>query len=552
MPDAFELRFPLTSGGEFQHTLLAGQILFLLGANGTGKSSLVARLNSVNHAHARRISAHRQTWFHSNALDMTATAREGMENNIRSQDAQEHSRHIQQYATERTSLAIFDLIDVDNMLARKIAELFRKKELLEAEKVAEIPAPLAIINQLMRSSNLPIEIEIEKQQKVVAKKNGGLPYSIAELSDGERNAFLIAADVLTAKPGTLLLIDEPERHLHRSIISPLLTLLFQQRSDCAFVVSTHELMLPIDSPTAATLLVRGCEYQGSRAQSWKVDLLPSTALIEEGLKLDILGGRQRMIFVEGTTQSLDAPIYSLLFPQISILPKSSCRDVQNAVRGLHESEDMHWVKAWGIIDNDRRSPEEIAKLREVGVFALRHYSVEALYYHPVIIGKISVRAAALTGKNADEMLSAAMASAIAETARQRDHFVADAVERQIRRVVFENMPTKADIRAGAPVNIELNLPAIKAFEEADFDRFISSSDLESILERYPLRECGALGKIAFSLGMRNRADYESAVRVLLTEDNEAIEFLRGLFGDLVSELELPSVVSPEQEAVAAE
>ena len=80
----------------------------------------------------------------------------------------------------------------------------------------------------MRLSNIPIEIAVEEGQKVVARKNGGAPYSIAELSDGERNAFLIAADVLTAKPGTLLLIDEPERHLHRSIISPLLQSPFRQ------------------------------------------------------------------------------------------------------------------------------------------------------------------------------------------------------------------------------------------------------------------------------------------------------------------------------------
>ena len=103
---------------------------------------------------------------------------------------------------------------------------------------------------------------MEEGQKIVARKNGGNGYSVAELSDGERNAFLIAADVLTAKPGTLILIDEPERHLHRSIISPLLKLLFDRRNDCAFIVSTHELMLPLDTPKASTLLMRSCEYQG--------------------------------------------------------------------------------------------------------------------------------------------------------------------------------------------------------------------------------------------------------------------------------------------------
>ena len=66
-------------------------------------------------------------------------------------------------------------------------------------------------------------------------KNGSPPYSIAELSDGERNSLLIAASILTMKSESLVLIDEPERHLHRSIISPLLQHLFSSRSDCAFI-----------------------------------------------------------------------------------------------------------------------------------------------------------------------------------------------------------------------------------------------------------------------------------------------------------------------------
>lgn len=240
----------------------------------------------------------------------------------------------------------------------------------------------------MRASNIPIEINIGEHQKVFATKNNGAPYNVAELSDGERNAFLIAADVLTAKPGTLIIIDEPDRHLHRSIVSPLLTLLFQRRRDCAFVISTHELMMPVDNPTAATLLIRSCEYAGSVAKSWVADLLPADSPFDETMKVDILGGRQKMIFIEGKAQSLDAPLYSLLFPQTSIMPKSSCRDVGYAVRGLRDAETNHWLKAWGIVDNDRRGEEKIKKLREFGIFALPHFSVEALYYHPEIIRRV--------------------------------------------------------------------------------------------------------------------------------------------------------------------
>ena len=75
------------------------------------------------------------------------------------------------------------------------------------------------------------------------------------MSDGERSAALIAATVLTVKPETVLLIDEPELHLHRAIIEPFLLALFKQRTDCAFVVSTHEIALPMAHPDARVLMV---------------------------------------------------------------------------------------------------------------------------------------------------------------------------------------------------------------------------------------------------------------------------------------------------------
>jgi predicted ATPase len=92
----------------------------------------------------------------------------------------------------------------------------------------------------------------------MARKNDGTEFSAAQLSDGERKALQIAGSVLTAPPGTLFLIDEPERHLHRSIISPLLIQLFERRRDCGFIISTHDHDLPLDAFEARTLLLRSC------------------------------------------------------------------------------------------------------------------------------------------------------------------------------------------------------------------------------------------------------------------------------------------------------
>jgi len=213
-------------------------------------------------------------------------------------------------------------------------------------------------NELLELSGLPITVSIRENERILARKPGSDEYSIAELSDGERNALLIAAAVLTAKPNTLILIDEPERHLHRSIISPLLTHLFARRRDCAFIVSTHEVLLPIDHPDSMTLLVRSCSYQGKNASGWEIDIVTGENAIPEDIKLDIYGARRRLLFVEGTEESLDKPLYGLLFPQITVVPKGNCREVERSTIGVRAAADLNWVHAYGLVDSDGRGHED--------------------------------------------------------------------------------------------------------------------------------------------------------------------------------------------------
>jgi len=263
--------------------------------------------------------------------------------------------------------------------ARSIAGAVDGDNIDLAKTLSKQDAPIKIINELLRLSNISIEISVRESDQVVASKCGCAPYSVAELSDGERNALLIAATVLTVKTDTLVMIDEPERHLHRSIISPLLTLLFSKRHDCAFIVSTHDVLLPLDNPSARTLLIRGCTYAGSSVSGWDVDLVRPQDEIDDDLKKDILGARRKILFIEGTERSLDKPLYSLVFPNVSVIAKASCRDVEHAVCSIRDSGNLHWLNAFGIIDNDRRTETDINQLREKGVYALSVFSVESIY-----------------------------------------------------------------------------------------------------------------------------------------------------------------------------
>ena len=69
----------------------------------------------------------------------------------------------------------------------------------------------------------------------------GARYPINQMSDGEKSALILASEILTAQPGTIYLLDEPERHMHRSISASLITSATGERPDCFFVLLTHDL-----------------------------------------------------------------------------------------------------------------------------------------------------------------------------------------------------------------------------------------------------------------------------------------------------------------------
>ena len=532
----FNLTVPESSGQLLSIPIDVGQSIFVLGANGTGKSSLMHRFYTEHRATARRISAHRQTWFNSNAVTLSPEQKRNTEHSIQNTDASHEARWKDDYAAQRANIAIYDLIDAENVRARSIATAVDGDDINLAKELSKKDAPIKIINELLRLSNIPVEISVRQNEQVLASKSGGTPFSIAELSDGERNALLIAANVLTVPAGTLLLIDEPERHLHRSIISPLLTLLFSKRSNCAFVVSTHDVMLPLDNPTARTLLVRSCTYSGTSVSSWDADLVPSEANIDESLKKDILGSRRKLIFVEGTEQSLDKPLYSLVFPNVSIVAKSSCRDVEHSVTGIRGATDLHWLHAFGIIDNDRRAPDDVARLKTKGIHAVAVYSVESLYYHPEIQQRVATRHAAITGDDPNTRIQAAKAAALTAIRPHVQRMSERAVEKTLRDEIDKHWPKQSDIAAGKPIDIKIDVAATVATEVAALNKAINDGDVERLICHYPVRETPVLAEIARKLGFQGREQYEGAVRKLLMDDATALTFIKAQFGSLDAEV----------------
>ena len=297
--------------------------------------------------------------------------------------------------------------------ARSIAEYVENSKIKCAKKAANAASPFTRLNDLLALGTLRVSLHNPDDVEIVARKGSGPTFGIEKMSDGERNAVIIAATVLTVDPGTTLLIDEPERHLHRAIIAPFLSVLFEQRQDCAFVVSTHELFLPVENPGARVLMTRSCTWAGDNPQAWDLEILAQSAELPEELRLAVLGARSRVLFVEGSSTSLDLPLYDTLFPELSVSPCGNCVDVERAVRGLRATEDRHHVETYGIVDRDDLDDAAVDKLAEAGIFALAVRSVESLYYCSDAMQAVARHQADSIGLDAENLAGSAKRDALA-------------------------------------------------------------------------------------------------------------------------------------------
>ena len=127
----------------------------------------------------------------------------------------------------------------------------------------------------------------------------------------------------------------------------------------------------------------------------------------------------------------------------------SCEEVQKAVLGLRGSQKIHHMEAFGLIDRDNRADKDIEKLAEKGIFALKVYSVEALYYCSDAIDAVAHRQAGSLGINANGLVKSAKQQVIEELKDQQlaERMAARRCERQIQELALSNIPNWKSIRA---------------------------------------------------------------------------------------------------------
>ncbi|MBD8099334.1 ATP-binding protein [Pseudomonas fluorescens] len=359
------------------------------------------------------------------------------------------------------------------------------------------------------------------------------------MSDGERSALIFSAEVVAAPSGTVFLIDEPELHLHPSIVIALIKALILTRPDCGFVVCTHELELPIAIKGGEIVLVRGSVWQNENISSWDVDVIHDPEKIPEWLWVDVTGARRKLLFIEGDDKtSLDQPLYSLLFPEVSVRTMESCKDVIRAVEGLRAVEGVHRTRAFGLIDHDGMSADQMSKFEDGGIYPLPIFSVESLIYSEEAQSAVALLQAETLGVASQLLLDDATRRAIdsLKSEGKKEHLASRLAERHMRDRLLSMIPTRQQLMGHDAGDISITFRSPYPDELERLTALIETNNLKEIVSRYPVRESGVLNGIAKGLRFNSRDDYERAVLRRVYTDSNLRNVLKMKLSNLATQL----------------
>lgn len=375
-----DVNIPRKDNSNLELTLEAGKTTIIIGANGSGKTRLAVHLEEQLGEKAHRIAAHRALSLNPNVDKIPETkARQYLTYGNSGDGISISNRKYYRWENKApTSL----LNDFNRLLQYLFAQqnnlaVENNQKLNRREKITNSKTKLDILQEVWERL-LPLKkLHITADDiRVSSTSIESTDYSASEMSDGERAVFYILGQVLSANEGSILIFDEPELHIHKSIISNLWDEIEKLRPDCSFLMITHDIEFAA-TRVAKKYVIRN--YYSDPA--WDISEIPDSELDEQTITL-ILGSRKPILFVEGEKTSLDMETYRLCYPEWTVIPKGACKDVIQAVSSLRKlSEDMAIlnIRCAGIVDRDTRDSSQIQELEEQGIKVLPCSEIENIF-----------------------------------------------------------------------------------------------------------------------------------------------------------------------------
>jgi len=217
-------------------------------------------------------------------------------------------------------------------------------------------------------------------------------YNAFEMSDGERVVFYLIGEILSAPTNSIIVVDEPEMHIHKSITKKLWDKIELERTDCTFIYLTHDIDFASSRQNATKIWAKS--FNGSK---WDYEILDEDNGFPEQVYLEILGSRKPILFIEGDESSIDFKILQLIFEELTIKPLGGCQKVFDATKSFNELSEFHHIQSFGIIDRDRRTDIEISYIKNPNIWVAGVAEIENF----LLVEEVVKQVAANMMKNPD-------------------------------------------------------------------------------------------------------------------------------------------------------
>ena len=509
-----------TPAGLQQISFDPGRSCIFVGPNGAGKTRLGVFIEDTLQAErCRRVAAHRSLTINDKISAISLDrALQGLKYGGADSSSTEGHRKANRW---KGNPAVSMLNDFDFLMQALFAEQNRiAVQHLERHRYnATEEPPETVLSRLKRvwegvlphRSLKPLELSVVVQPKTEPSTSSA-SYPASEMSDGERVIFYLIGQCLLSPPGTIIIVDEPELHVHKAVISQLWDAIESQRSDCSFVYITHDLDFVLSRPAASKFVVRSYN-----PPNWDFELLPEDTGLPERVVSELVGTRQPVLFVEGDRGSLDTTIYRHVFSDFLIEPIGSCESVIHSVASFKRNGTLHRLgSVRGCVDADARDVSEIKHLQSLDVYVLPLAEVENLLLLPLVFKEIA-RTMEFSDADAEtrltQLISDVMAQASAELDTASVRFAARRLDAELKRLA-PSAKTIEDLTGryqSAVAGVDPTTLATSYKEQ--LSNSIEKKDLAGVLALYDNK--GLLSMAAQRLGMKGRKELAEYVSRLL-------------------------------------
>lgn len=506
--------------------------IFIIGANGSGKSRLGVWMETQNAGMFYRITGQRSLTFNDKIILRTI---DEADNFLFFGNADQKNRiykygKLDSFATQ----LIQDFNEaLSDLLAKYRVELdcfFKKCKMCEKNGEKMPSCPETIIDKLIRVWNYVFphrKLKFENDKFIAEYESKEYPAS--KMSDGERAVLYLSAITLCS-PFEKLIIDEPELHLHPSIMHNLWRALEIEKPDTLFIYITHDMDFVMSHFQSLKVWVKS--YDG--VNNWEYKIIENNELPED-LRLDILGTRKDVLLVEGENNSIDYSLYSCLFPNYLIIPSGSCSNVINKTIAMNDMKEKMGFNynIYGLIDRDYRNENEIEHYKSKQVYSLNVAEVENLLVVPEVLHYMAKKISLSDSfeKAYDFIIETKFKNEIHKQINEK--FVAE-IKYQLSIIDVSSATDKEIQDKIMKLCSSDKFSDIKNSITKEYNDALNSKDLKKILKIYNCK--GLYKSTGEKIGYKNEAYYTSFINNLNSKDND--ELIKAINNYLPIELQL--------------